>query len=67
MRLFQKKKTEEFSKKINDAINSVAESQNKASKITKDYELGKETDLTKGYYATTNFKYCISNDFKCKK
>ena len=41
------KKTDEFSKKINDAINSVAESQNKASKITKDYELGKETDLTK--------------------
>ena len=41
------KKTEEFSKKINDVINSVAESQNKASKITKDYELGKETDLTK--------------------
>ena len=43
----ENKKTEEFSKKINDAINSVAESQNKASKITKDYELGKETDLTK--------------------
>ena len=41
------KTTEEFSKKINDAINSVADSQNKASKITKDYELGKETDLTK--------------------
>ena len=41
------KKTEDFSKKINDAINSVAESQNKASQITKDYELGKETDLTK--------------------
>ena len=40
------KTTEEFSKKINDAINSVADSQNKASKITKDYELGKETDLT---------------------
>ena len=32
------KATEEFSKKINDAINSVADSQNKASKITKDYE-----------------------------
>ena len=30
------KTTEEFSKKINDAINSVADSQNKASKITKD-------------------------------
>ena len=41
------KKPEEFSKRINDAINSVAESQNKASQITKDYELGKETDLTK--------------------
>ena len=41
------KKTDEFSKKLNDAINSVAESQNKSSKITKDYELGKETDLTK--------------------
>ena len=32
------KKTEEFSKKISDAINSVADSQNKASKITKNYE-----------------------------
>ena len=41
------KKPEEFSKKINEAINSVAESQIKASQITKDYELGKETDLTK--------------------
>jgi len=41
------KKPEEFSKKINEAINSVAESQNQSSKITKDYELGKETDLTK--------------------
>ena len=40
-------RVEDFSKKINDAINSVAESQNKASEITKDYELGKETDLTK--------------------
>ena len=41
------KKTEEFSNKISDVMNSVAESQNKASKITKEYELGKETDLTK--------------------
>ena len=41
------KKTEEFSKKISDVMNSVAESQDKASKITKEYELGKETDLTK--------------------
>ena len=40
-------RAEDFSKKINDAIKSVADSQNKASEITKDYELGKETDLTK--------------------
>ena len=32
-------KSEDFSKKINDAINSVADSQNKASKITKDFDL----------------------------
>jgi flagellar hook-basal body complex protein FliE len=40
-------KGEDFSKKISDALNSVAENQNKASEITKAYELGKETDLTK--------------------
>ena len=49
-------KAEDFSKKINDAINSVADSQNKASEITKDYELGKETDLT---------KVIILSDFRC--
>ena len=43
----ENKKPEEFSTKINEAINSVAESQNQAAQITKDYELGKETDLTK--------------------
>ena len=37
----------EFSSKIHDAIKEVADSQTKASQITKDYELGKETDLTK--------------------
>ena len=40
-------KAEDFSKKISDALNSVAENQNKASEITKAYELGKENDLTK--------------------
>ena len=40
-------RAENFSKKLNDALNSVAESQNNADKIAKDYELGKETDLTK--------------------
>tara|TARA_B000000441_G_C21565896_1_gene245721 strand:- start:286 stop:597 length:312 start_codon:yes stop_codon:yes gene_type:complete len=43
----ENKKPEEFSNKMKEAINSVAESQNKAAQITKDYELGKETDLTK--------------------
>ncbi len=41
------KTNDDFSKKMKDAINTVAESQNKASQITKDYELGNETDLTK--------------------
>ena len=58
-------RAEDFSKKINDAINSVADSQNKASQITKDYELGKRNWLNKSYYATADFKYRVSNDFKC--
>ena len=37
----------DFSSKIHDAIKEVAVSQTKANQITKDYELGKETDLTK--------------------
>ena len=43
----QEETVRKSAKKINDAINSVADSQNKAAEITKDYELGKETDLTK--------------------
>jgi len=41
------KSSVDFSSKIHDAIKEVADSQNKANQITKDYELGKETDLTK--------------------
>ena len=37
----------DFSSKIHDALKEVADSQTKANQITKDYELGKETDLTK--------------------
>ena len=37
----------DFSSKIHAAIKEVADSQTKANQITKDYELGKETDLTK--------------------
>ena len=43
----ENKNPKEFSQKINEAINSVADSQNKAAAITKEYELGNETDLTK--------------------
>ena len=42
-----KDKSNLFSQKINDAIKEVANSQVKAEEITKNYELGKETDLTK--------------------
>ena len=41
------KSSVDFSSKIHDAIKEVADSQTKANQITKDYELGKETDLTK--------------------
>ena len=41
------KSSVDFSSKIHDAIKEVTDSQTKANQITKDYELGKETDLTK--------------------
>ena len=42
-----KDKSNLFSQKINNALKEVANSQVKAEEITKNYELGKETDLTK--------------------
>ncbi len=42
-----KNKSDLFSNKINNALKEVANSQVKSEQITKDYELGKETDLTK--------------------
>mgnify|MGYP001358987182 CR=1 FL=1 len=57
-------KAEDFSKKINDAINSVADSQNKASKITKDYELGKETDLITVISLFSNISHRLLAIFK---
>ena len=42
-----KDKSNLFSEKINDAFKEVANTQTKAEQITKNYELGKETDLTK--------------------
>ena len=46
-KVLDNKSSVDFSSKINDAINEVANSQTRANQITKDYELGKETDLTK--------------------
>ncbi len=37
----------DFSSKIHNALKEVADTQTKANQITKDYELGKENDLTK--------------------
>ena len=46
-KILDNKSSIDFGSKINDAIKEVANSQTKANQITKDYELGKETDLTK--------------------
>ena len=46
-KVLDNKNSIDFSSKIHDAIKEVGNSQTKADKITKDYELGKETDLTK--------------------
>ena len=46
-KILDNKSSIDFSSKINNAIKEVADSQTKANQITKDYELGKETDLTK--------------------
>ncbi len=46
-KILDNKSSVDFGSKINDAIKEVADSQTKANQITKDYELGKETDLTK--------------------
>ena len=46
-KVLDNKSSVDFSLKIHDAIKEVADSQTKANQITKDYELGKETDLTK--------------------
>ena len=36
-----------FLNNVSDALNNVAKTQNEAAEITKNYELGKEQDLTK--------------------
>ncbi len=41
------KQTENFSNKIKDALDSVANAQNTSKNLAQNYELGKEQDLTK--------------------
>ena len=41
------KQTENFSKQIKDALDSVANAQNTSKNLAQNYELGKEHDLTK--------------------
>ena len=40
-------KENNFLQNVSDAINNVAKTQNESAEITKNYELGKEQDLTK--------------------
>jgi len=46
-KVFENKQSVNFGSKIHEALKEVAETQMKSTKITKDYELGKENDLTK--------------------
>ena len=46
-KVLDNKSSIDFISKIHDSIKEVADSQTKANQITKNYELGKETDLTK--------------------
>ena len=46
-KVLDNKSSIDFGSKIHNALKEVAVSQNKANQITKDYELGKENDLTK--------------------
>tara|TARA_A100001015_G_C14568691_1_gene548236 strand:+ start:126 stop:434 length:309 start_codon:yes stop_codon:yes gene_type:complete len=46
-KVLDNKNSIEFSSKIHNALKEVADTQTKADQLTKDFELGKETDLTK--------------------
>ena len=69
-----KQKSDVFSNKINKALEEVANSQIKAEEITKNYELGKEQDLTKvivnqqisklGFQLTLNVRNKVLSAYK---
>ena len=46
-KVLDNKNSIEFSSEIHNALKEVADTQTKADQLTKDFELGKETDLTK--------------------
>ncbi len=68
------KKNNQFADNINNALKEVADSQIKSEKITKDYELGKENDLTKvimnqqvaniAFQMTLNVRNKVLNSYK---
>ena len=73
-KVFENKQSVNFGSKIHEALKEVAESQMKSNKITKDYELGKENDLTKvminqqvsslGFQLTLNIRNKVMTAYK---
>ena len=63
-----------FPGRMVDALNSVADAQNKAARITRDYELGREQDLSKvmvnqqvsslGFQLTLNIRNKVMTAYK---
>ena len=63
-----------FPSRIVNALNSVADAQNEAAKITRDYELGREQDLSKvmvnqqvsslGFQLTLNIRNKVMTAYK---
>ena len=66
--------TGNFISDVSDALNNVAKAQNEAAEITKNYELGKEQDLTKvivnqqisklGFQLTLNVRNKVLSAYK---
>jgi len=64
----------QFPERMTDALRSVAEAQNESAKITRDYELGRETDLAKvmvtqqvsslGFQLTLNVRNKVLSAYK---
>ena len=49
-----------FSQRISDGLNDVAQSQNSAAKLAKDYELGTESDLSNQQISSVGFQLTLN-------